>query len=208
LLPLHLEGAAPGLDCLLESLDGLALLLEGQLLARARDTEHHQLALELGELGIPVLQRHLRRFAGDALPLQGQPGVGKGGLLLLEPPLSPLASRTLLQELILRDGERRDLGIEGGLQVVGLLGLLLERARPLLGLVLLSLRPLERRAELPVVVADASHLCLPVGRQGRHLLQVRPRLPQRLIFSRSMRAVQTRSRLEGCAGSCLALSWS
>jgi hypothetical protein len=208
LLPLHLEGAAPGLDCLLEALDGLALLLEGQLLARARDTEHHQLALELGELGIPVLQRHLRRFAGDALPLQGQPGVGKGGLLLLEPPLSPLASRTLLQELILRDGERRDLGVEGGLQVVGLLGLLLERARPLLGLVLLSLRPLERRAELPVVVADASYLCLPVGRQGMHLLQVRPRLPQRLIFSRSMRAVQTRSRLEGCAGSCLALSWS
>jgi hypothetical protein len=29
LLPLHLEGAAPGLDRLLEALDGFALLLEG-----------------------------------------------------------------------------------------------------------------------------------------------------------------------------------
>jgi hypothetical protein len=123
----------------------------------------------------------LRRLASDALPLQGQPGVGKGGLLLLEPPLSPLAGGTLLQELVLRDGERRGLGVEGGLRVVGLLGLLLERARPLLGLALLSLRPLERLVELPVVVTDASHLCLPVGRQGTHLLQVRPRLPQRLI---------------------------
>jgi hypothetical protein len=56
LLPLHLEGAAPGLDRLLKALEGLALLLEGQLLARARDTEHHQLALELRELGVPVLQ--------------------------------------------------------------------------------------------------------------------------------------------------------
>jgi hypothetical protein len=30
----------------------------------------------------------------------------------------------------------------------------------------------------------------------------------RSASSRSMRAVQTRSRVEGCAGSCLALSWS
>jgi hypothetical protein len=105
------------------------LLLEGQLLARARDAEHHKLALELGELSVPVLQRLLRRLASDALPLQCRPGVGKGSLLLLEPPLSPLAGGTLLQELVLRDGERSDLGVEGGLQVVGLLGLLLERAR-------------------------------------------------------------------------------
>jgi hypothetical protein len=56
LLPLHLEGAAPGLDRLLKALEGLALLLEGQLLARARDAEHHQLALELRELRVPVLQ--------------------------------------------------------------------------------------------------------------------------------------------------------
>jgi hypothetical protein len=69
LLLLHLEGAAPGLDRLLKALEGLALLLEGQLLARARDTEHHQLALELGELGVPVLQRLLRRLASNALPL-------------------------------------------------------------------------------------------------------------------------------------------
>jgi hypothetical protein len=181
LLPLHLEGAAPDLDRLLEALDGLALLLEGLLLARARDAEHHQLALELGELGVPVLQRHLRRLASNALPLQGRPSVGKGGLLLLEPSLSSLTGGALLQELALSGGERRDLGVQGGPQVVGLLGLLLERARPLLSLALLSLRLLERRVEPPVVAADAGHLCLPVGRQGARILQVRPRLLQRLI---------------------------
>jgi hypothetical protein len=181
LLPLHLEGAAPGLDRLLEALDGLALLLEGQLLARARDAEHHQLALELGELGVPVLQRHLRRLASSALPLQGRPSVGKGGLLLLEPPRSSLTGRALLQVLALSGGERRDLGVKGGPQVVGLLGLLLERARPLLGLALLSLRLLERRVEPLVVAVDAGHLRLPVGRQGAHILQVRPRPLQRLI---------------------------
>jgi hypothetical protein len=180
MLPLHLEVAAPGLDRLLKALDGLALLLEGQLLAHAVDTEHHQLALELGELGVPVLQRLLRRLASDALSLQHRPGVGKGGLLLLEPPLGPLAGSALPQELVLSDGERRDLGVEGGLQVIGLLGPLLERA-PAPSLALSNLRPLERRAEPPVVVANDGHLRLPVGRQGAHLLQVRPRLPQRLI---------------------------
>jgi hypothetical protein len=49
------------------------------------------------------------------LLLQRRPGVGKGGPLLLELPLSPLTGGTLLQELVLRDGERRDLGVEGGL---------------------------------------------------------------------------------------------
>jgi hypothetical protein len=57
--------------------------------------------------------------------------------------------------------------------------------------------------ELQVLVADAGHLHLPVGRQGAHLLQVR-----RSASSRSMRAVQTCSRVEGRAGSCLALSRS
>jgi hypothetical protein len=69
LLPLHFEGAALGLDRLLEAPDGLALLLEGQLLVRARDAEHYQLALDLGELDVPVLQRHLRHLASSALPL-------------------------------------------------------------------------------------------------------------------------------------------
>jgi hypothetical protein len=153
------------------------LLLEGQLLARARDAEHHQLALELRELRVSPLQRFLRRLASDALLLQRRPGVGKGSPILVELPLSPLVGGTLLQELVLRDGERCNLGVEGGLQIVGLLGLLLERARPLLSLALLSLRPPEQRVELQVVVADAGHLCLPVGRQGAHPLQVRPRLP-------------------------------
>jgi hypothetical protein len=141
LLPLHLEGAAPSLDLLLKALDGLALLLEGQLLARAIDTEHHQLPLELRELGVPVLQRLLRRLASDALLLQRRPGVGKGGQLLLEPPLGPMAGSTLPQELVLSSGERRELGVEGALQIVSLLGPLLERARPLLSLALPSLRP-------------------------------------------------------------------
>jgi hypothetical protein len=181
LLLLHLEGAALGLNRLLKAAEGLALLLEGQLLARARDAEHHQLALELRELSVPPLQRLLHRLASDSLLLERRPGVGKGSLLLLELPLSPLADGTLLQEPILRDGERRNLGVEGGLQFVGLLGLLLERAHPLLSLALLSLRPPEQRMELQVVVADGDHLRLPVGRQGAHPLQVRPRLPQRLI---------------------------
>jgi hypothetical protein len=92
-----------------------------------------------------------------------------------------LAGGTLLQELVLRDGERHSLGIEGGLQIVGLLGLLLEHARPLLSLALLSPRPPEQRMERQVVAADGNHLRLPVGRQGARPLQVRPRLLQRLI---------------------------
>jgi hypothetical protein len=181
LLPLHLEGTTLGLDHQLEALDGLTLLLEGQLLVCACNAEHNQLALGLGERGVPLLQRLLRRLTSDALLLQRRPGVGEGSLLLLEPPLSPLAGSALLQELLLSDGERRDLGVEGGLQVIGLLGPLLQRARPLLGLALLRLRPLERRAEPPVLATDADHLRLPVGRQRPHVLQVRARPPQRLI---------------------------
>jgi hypothetical protein len=54
-----------------------------------------------------------------------------------------LAGGALLQELLLSDGKRCDLGVKGGLQVVGLLGPLLKRARALLSLALLRLRPLE-----------------------------------------------------------------
>jgi hypothetical protein len=126
LLPLHLEGATLGLDRPLEAPDGLALLLEGHLLVRARNAEHYQLALDLGELGVLVLQRHLRHLTSSALPLQGRPSIDKGGLLLLEPSLSPLTGGAFLQELVLSNSERRELGIEGGLQVVGLLGPLLE----------------------------------------------------------------------------------
>jgi hypothetical protein len=140
------------------------LLLEGQLLTRARDAEHHQLALDLGELDVPVVQRHLRRLASNTLPLQGRPSVGKGGLLLLEPPRSSLTGGVLPQELVLSGSERRGLGVKGSPQVVGLLGLRLERACPLLGLALLSLRLLERRVEPPIVATDAGHLRLPVGR--------------------------------------------
>jgi hypothetical protein len=81
---------------------------------------------------------------GGALLLQRCTGVGEGGLLLLEPFLSPLAGGTLLQEPLLSGDEGRGLGVEGGLQVVGLLGALLQPARPLLSLALLRLRPLKR----------------------------------------------------------------
>jgi hypothetical protein len=56
LFPLHLEGAALGLDRLLQADDGVALLLEGLLLARTRDAENHQFALELRKLSVPLLQ--------------------------------------------------------------------------------------------------------------------------------------------------------
>jgi hypothetical protein len=125
---------------LLQADDGVALLLEGLLLARTRDAEDHRFALELRELSVPLLQRLLRRLASGALPLEHRLGVDKSGPLLLELPLSPLAGGALLQEPVLRDGERSNLGVEGDLQLVGLLGPLLGRARPLLSLALLALR--------------------------------------------------------------------
>jgi hypothetical protein len=115
------------------------------------------------------------------LPLEHRPGVGKSSPLLLKLPLSPLPGGTLLQEPVLRDGERCNLGVEGGPQLVGLLGPLLGRARSLLCLALLGLRAPEQRVELQVVAADGGHLRLPVGRQGAHPLQVSPRLLQCLI---------------------------
>jgi hypothetical protein len=86
-----------------------------------------------------------------------------------------------LLELVLRRGERGDLGVEGGLQLVGLLGLLLGRPRPLLGPALLGLRLLEPRAELLVLGPDGPHLRFPVRRHGAHLLHIPSRLLQRLI---------------------------
>jgi hypothetical protein len=83
-----------------------------------------------------------------------------------------LAGGALLQELLLSNDERRGLGVEGGLQVVGLLRPLLQLARPFLSLALLRLRPLKRRAKLPVLAADISHLRLPIGGQRPCLLLV------------------------------------
>jgi hypothetical protein len=83
LLPLRLEVTAHGLDRQLEALDGLALLPEGQLLVGVGDAEHERLVLDLGERGVPLLQRLQRRLASDAPLLQRRPGVDEGGLLLL-----------------------------------------------------------------------------------------------------------------------------
>jgi hypothetical protein len=144
LLPLHLEVMAHGLDRQLEALDGLALLPEGQLLIGVGDAEHNDLTLGLRELGVPIRQGLLRHLVGGALLLHRDTGIGEGGLLLLEPLLSPLAGGALLQEPLLSDDEGRGLGVEGGLQVVSLLGPLLQLARPLLSPALLRLRPLKR----------------------------------------------------------------
>jgi hypothetical protein len=138
----------------------------------ARNAEHNDLTLGLGELGVPIRQGLPRHLVGGALLLQRCPGVDEGGLLLLEPPLSPLAGGALLQEPLLSGDEGRGLGVEGGLQIVGLLGPLLQPARPLLSLALLRLRPLKRRAKLPGFGADGSHLRLPVSGQRPRLLQV------------------------------------
>jgi hypothetical protein len=56
LFPLHIESAALGLDRQFEVLEGLALLREGQLLVCARNAEHNELALGLGELIVPLRQ--------------------------------------------------------------------------------------------------------------------------------------------------------
>jgi hypothetical protein len=181
LLPLRLEVAAHGFDRQLEALDGFALFAEGQLLVGVADAEHERLVLDLGERGVPLLQRLLRRLASDTLPLQCCTGVDEGGLLLLEPPLGPLAGGALLQKPLLGDGERRGLGVVGGLQVVSRLGPLFQPARPLLSMALLRLRPLERRAEHPSFSASGGHFRLPVGGQRPRLLQVRARIPQRLV---------------------------
>jgi hypothetical protein len=100
---------------LLQADDGSALLLEGLLLIRVRDAESYQLPVEPSDVGAPLRQRLLRRLASRALPLERRPGIGKSGPLLLELPLGPLAGGTLLPELVLRRGERGDLGGEGGL---------------------------------------------------------------------------------------------
>jgi hypothetical protein len=130
------------------------LLLEGQLLISIRDAEGYQLPVEPRDVGFPLRQRLLRRLVSGALPLERRPGIGKSSPLLLKLPLDPLAGSTLLPELVLRRGERSDLGVEGGLQLVGFPGPLLSRARPLLGLALLGLRLPEPRAELLVVGSD------------------------------------------------------
>jgi hypothetical protein len=181
LLPLNLEVPAHGLDRQLEALDGLTLLPEGHLLIGVGDAEHNHLALGLGELGVSSRQGLLRHLVGCALLLQRCTGVDEGGLLLLKPLLSPLAGGALLQEPLLSGDKGRGLGVKGGLQVVGLLGALLQPARPLLSLTLLRLRPLERRAELPGLATNVGHLRLPVGGQRPRLLQIRAHMPQRLI---------------------------
>jgi hypothetical protein len=124
------------------------------LLIRVRDAESYQLPIEPRDLGIPLLQRLLRPLESGALPLKHRLGIGKGGPLLLELTLGLLTGGTFLPELLLHCGDRGDLGGEGGLQLVVLLGLLLSFLRPLLGPTLLGLRLPEPRADLPILGPD------------------------------------------------------
>jgi hypothetical protein len=199
LLLLQIEVAARGLELQLETLDGFALLAEGQLLAGVADAERERLVLNLGECGVPLLQRLLCRLASNALPLQRRSGIAKGSLLLLEPLLSPLAGDALLLELLLSGDEGRGLGVEGCSQVISLLGALLQPPRPLLSLALLRLRTLERRAELPGLGASGGHLRLPGGGQRPRLVQVLTRVPQRLVAIDEGRADPLEARVTRCA---------
>jgi hypothetical protein len=108
------------------------------------------------------------------LPLERRPGISEGGPLLLELTLGLLAGGTLLSELLLRCGDRGDLGGEGDLQFFGLFGPLLGLPLPLLGPALLRLRLQERRAGLPVLCPDGDHLCLPVRCHGPRCRCFRP----------------------------------
>jgi hypothetical protein len=158
-------------------------------LTRTRDAENQQLALELRELRVPLLQRLPRRLASGALSLERRPGVDKSGPLLLELPLSPLAGGTLLQEPVLRDGERSNL--TRALSSAWLCWACASRSHARTSW--FSAR---------TVVTSASQLVAKV-----RILSTSPRA-RCSASSRSMRAVQIRSRAEGRAGACLSLSWS
>jgi hypothetical protein len=165
-------------------------------LTRTRDAENQQLALELRELRVPLLQRLPRRLASGALSLERRPGVDKSGPLLLELPLSPLAGGTLLQEPVLRDGERSNLGVERSN---------LTRALSSAWLCWACASRSHARTSwfsARTVVTSASQLVAKV-----RILSTSPRA-RCSASSRSMRAVQIRSRAEGRAGACLSLSWS
>jgi hypothetical protein len=165
---------APALDRLLQSDDRGPLLLEGPTLVLARDAERDQLPVELRDLVLPLLEgrpRPLKRnalllelpqrlLARQALPLERCPGLDESG--------------PLLPELLLRRDDRGDLVGEAGLQLLGLLGLLL-------GLALPGPRSLEGCAVLLKLGADRGHLRLPLSRHGARPRQVFPRPLQRLI---------------------------
>jgi hypothetical protein len=128
------------------------MLLEGQAQVLVRDAELGQLPVEPRDIVIPLLEGRLcplkcgallleptLLFPRQMLALEGGPGLGKGGPLLLELGLRPLACALFLLELLLRRGERGGLVGQAGPQLLRLLGLLFSLALP-------SSRSLESRA--------------------------------------------------------------
>jgi hypothetical protein len=169
-------------------MDGGLLLLEGLAQIFVRNAELDQFPVELRGLILPLLEGRLRPlergtlllertqrlFSRQALPLERSLGLGKSSTLLLEPGLRLLARSLLLTELFLHRGERGGLVRQGRPQPLGFLS-------PLLGLTLLSPRPLEGRAVLLELSASGNDLGLPRRRDGARPGQVFTRSAQRVI---------------------------
>jgi hypothetical protein len=153
-----------------------------------RDAELGQLPVEPRDLVIPLLEGRLCPlkcgalllepaqcpFPRQTLTLEGGPGLGKSGLLLLELGLRKLARDLFLPELLLHRGERGNLVCQASPQPLRLLG-------PLFCLALPSSRSLEGRAVLLELGPNRGHLGLPLRRQGSRPHQILPRLVLRLV---------------------------
>jgi hypothetical protein len=124
--------------------------------------------------GALLLEMALCLFSPQTLALEGGPGLGEGGPLLLELGLRLLVRDLFLPEPILRRGKRGILVRQAGSQPLRLLS-------PLFSLALLTTRSLEGRAVLLELGPNRDHLGLPLRRQGSRLRQGLPRLVQRLI---------------------------
>jgi hypothetical protein len=149
------------------------MVLEGLAQVFVRDAELGQLPVEPRDLIIPLLEGRLhplkcggllletalRLFPCQTLELEGGPGLGKGGPLLLELGLRLLARDLFLLELILHRGERGGLVRQAGPQLVRLPGLLFSPALP-------SSRSLKGRAVLLELGPSRGHLGLPLRRQA------------------------------------------
>jgi hypothetical protein len=106
----------------------------------------------------------------------------EGGPLLLELAFRLLMRALLLAKLLLHCGERRDLFLQVGTQLLGLLGLLLCRSLP-------GPRPLEGGAVLLELVLRRNkgglllrHHGLRLGQGGTHLLQLDVRRHQHFLL--------------------------
>jgi hypothetical protein len=180
LLPLHIEGAALGLDRLLKASDGLALLLEA--------SSWFALVMLSTISSLSTLESSAFRPSSDFCAASratrfcssADRASARAACSCWSRPSAHWRAVRSYRSWPSEAASAATLASRAAFKSSASLALC-SSARPLLSLALLRLRPLERRAEPPVIVADAGHLRLPVGRQRAHLLQVRARLPQRLI---------------------------